>query len=144
MTQCLTLLYNVAMKKVFVNGTFDVLHPGHVQLLEYARNLGDHLCVAIDSDRRVRELKGTTRPFFNQRDRQYMLDSLTCVDSTAVFDSDEELRDVIRKYQPSLMVKGSDYIGRPIVGEELVPCIEFFERIHEYSSTKAIQHLVDR
>ncbi len=135
------MLYNVTMKKVFVNGTFDVLHPGHVQLLEYARNLGDHLCVAIDSDRRVQELKGANRPFFNQHDRQFMLDSLTFVDCTAVFDSDEELRDIIREYNPSLMVKGSDYLGRPIVGEELVPCIEFFERIHEYSSTKAIQHL---
>lgn len=143
MTQGLALLYNVTMKKVFVNGTFDILHPGHIMLLQHARNQGDHLCVAIDSDRRVRELKGPGRPFFNQRDRQFMLEHLSCVDSTAVFDSDSELEDIIRDYEPDLMVKGSDYCNRPIVGEELVPAIEFFERIDEYSSTKAIQHIAD-
>lgn len=132
------------MIKVFVNGTFDILHPGHVLLLEYAKSLGDHLCVAIDSDRRVRELKGTGRPFFSQQDRRLMLESLEHVDTTVVFDSDSELEDIIREYEPDLMVKGSDYVGRPIVGEELVPRIEFFKRIDEYSSTKAIQHLATR
>ena len=129
------------MKRVFVNGTFDILHPGHVLLLEHARNLGDHLCVAIDGDNRVRELKGVGRPFFNQRDRQLILESLKWVDQVEVFNSDSELEDIIRQYEPDLMVKGSDYRGRPIIGEELVPYIEFFERIDEYSSTKAIQHL---
>lgn len=132
------------MKRVFVNGTFDILHPGHVLLLEYAKSLGDHLCVAIDSDRRVRELKGKSRPFFSQEDRMFMLDSLEVVDTTVVFDSDSELEDIIREYEPDIMVKGSDYVGRPIVGEELVPHIEFFKRIDEYSSTKAIQHLTTR
>lgn len=100
--------------------------------------------MAIDSDRRVRELKGKSRPFFSQEDRMFMLDSLEVVDTTVVFDSDSELEDIIREYEPDIMVKGSDYVGRPIVGEELVPHIEFFKRIDEYSSTKAIQHLTTR
>lgn len=132
------------MTKVFVNGTFDVLHPGHVRLLEYAKSRGNHLMVAIDTDRRVRELKGPTRPWLDQNERRFILESLRCVDQVLLFDSDQELEDIIQIYKPDLMVKGSDYRGRPIVGEEHVPAIEFFERIDEYSSTKAIQHLATR
>jgi D-beta-D-heptose 7-phosphate kinase/D-beta-D-heptose 1-phosphate adenosyltransferase len=132
------------MTKVFVNGTFDVLHPGHVKLLEYAKAQGNHLLVAIDTDRRVCQLKGSGRPFFNQDERKFILESLRCVDSVQLFDSDQELEHIIQMYEPDLMVKGSDYIGKPIVGEEHVPQIEFFERINEYSSTQAIQHLAHR
>lgn len=132
------------MTKVFVNGTFDVLHPGHVKLLDYAKSKGKCLLVAIDSDRRVRELKGPTRPWLNQDERKFMLESLACVDHVQIFDSDQELEDIILTYKPDLMVKGSDYLGKPIIGEEHVPAIEFFQRIDEYSSTKAIQHLATR
>lgn len=132
------------MTKIFVNGTFDVLHPGHVQLLQYARSLGNHLLVAIDTDRRVRELKGPTRPWLNQDERKFMLESLKCVDIVWTFDSDEELEHLIQLAEPDIMVKGSDYINKPIVGEEFIPRIEFFKRIDEYSSTKAIQHLTSR
>lgn len=100
--------------------------------------------VAIDTDRRVRELKGPTRPWLDQNERRFILESLRCVDQVLLFDSDQELEDIIQIYKPDLMVKGSDYRGRPIVGEEHVPAIEFFERIDEYSSTKAIQHLATR
>jgi rfaE bifunctional protein nucleotidyltransferase chain/domain len=131
------------MNKVFVNGTFDILHPGHVALLQYAATLGPVL-VAIDTDRRVRQLKGTGRPFFNQDERKYMLQSLKCVSQVLTFDTDNELEHIILVNEPDIMVKGSDYRGRPIIGEEHVPHIEFFERINEYSSTKAIQHLVVR
>ena len=131
------------MTKVFVNGTFDILHPGHVKLLQYAATLGN-LLVAIDTDRRVRQLKGVGRPFFNQNERAFMLGSLTCVSSVKFFDTDQDLEDLIRNYEPDIMVKGSDYRGRPIIGEEHVPQIEFFERINEYSSSKAIQHLTNR
>jgi D-beta-D-heptose 7-phosphate kinase/D-beta-D-heptose 1-phosphate adenosyltransferase len=131
------------MNKVFVNGTFDILHPGHVALLQYAATLGPVL-VAIDTDRRVRQLKGAGRPFFNQDERKYMLQSLKCVSQVLTFDTDNELEHIILVNEPDIMVKGSDYRGRPIIGEEHVPHIEFFERINEYSSTKAIQHLVVR
>lgn len=131
------------MTKVFVNGTFDILHPGHVALLQYAANLGS-LLVAIDTDNRVRQLKGPGRPFFNQDERRYMLMSLRGVSDVITFNTDQELEHIILVNEPDIMVKGSDYRGRPIIGEEHVPRIEFFERIDEYSSTKAIQHLVTR
>ena len=130
--------------KIFVNGTFDVLHPGHVALLTHARGLGVHLLVAIDSDRRVRALKGVNRPFFNQTDSKFVLSSLQCVDAVEIFDTDDELEHIIKVYEPDIMVKGSDYINRPIIGEEHCGRIEFFKRINEYSSTKAIEHLTDR
>ncbi len=93
------------MKTIFVNGTFDILHPGHVQLLNYARSLGDSLIVAIDSDRRVRELKGDGRPINSEDDRKLMLESLRSVDTVWFFDSDQELEDICRLYNP-IMVKG--------------------------------------
>jgi D-beta-D-heptose 7-phosphate kinase/D-beta-D-heptose 1-phosphate adenosyltransferase len=129
------------MTKVFVNGTFDVLHPGHVRLLQYAASLGSVL-VAIDTDHRVRQLKGAGRPFFNQDDRKFMLESLG--HRVVLFNTDQELEHTIATYEPDIMVKGSDYINRPIIGEEHCGRIEFFKRIDEYSSTKAIEHLVNR
>jgi D-beta-D-heptose 7-phosphate kinase/D-beta-D-heptose 1-phosphate adenosyltransferase len=132
------------MIHIFVNGTFDVLHPGHVALLKHARGLGDNLLVAIDSDRRVRELKGPGRPFFNQLERKQTLESLRWVDRVAIFDTDAELEHIIKLYEPDVMVKGSDYVNKPIIGEEHCGRIEFFKRIDEYSSTKAIQHLTRR
>ena len=131
-------------KKIFVNGTFDILHPGHVALLTHARGLGDRLLVAIDSDRRVKELKGLGRPINTQTDRLTMLSALRAVDAVAVFDTDQDLIDIIRTWEPDIMVKGSDYCGQPIIGAELCKEIEFFERIDEYSTTKTIQHITDR
>jgi len=130
------------MKRVVVNGTFDILHPGHVALLNYARGLGDRLTVAIDTDRRVKELKGATRPVNNQEIRKYMLENLRSVDQVELFDSDQELVDILRKH--SIMVKGSDYQGKTIVGADAVDQIVFFDRLDDHSTTNTIQRIVDR
>jgi D-beta-D-heptose 7-phosphate kinase/D-beta-D-heptose 1-phosphate adenosyltransferase len=131
------------MKPIFVNGTFDILHPGHVQLLNYARSLGDSLIVAIDSDRRVRELKGKDRPINSEDDRKFMLENLSSVDSVWLFDSDQELEDICRLYNP-IMVKGSDYRDRAIVGQQYCKEIVFYDRIEPYSTTQAIQDISSR
>ena len=131
------------MKTIFVNGTFDILHPGHVQLLNYARSLGDSLIVAIDSDQRVRELKGKDRPINSEDDRKFMLENLCSVDSVWLFDSDQELEDICRLYNP-VMVKGSDYRGRAIVGQQYCKEIVFYDRIEPYSTTRAIQDISSR
>jgi D-beta-D-heptose 7-phosphate kinase/D-beta-D-heptose 1-phosphate adenosyltransferase len=132
------------MRKVFVNGTFDVLHPGHIALLRYAVDSGQHLLVAIDSDRRVRELKGDGRPFFDAADRKFILESINGVDEVVVFDTDQDLEDIIREYAPDVMVKGSDYKNRHIIGAEHCAHIEFFKRIDEYSTSKILQHSSNR
>ena len=131
------------MTKIVVNGTFDILHPGHVRMLNYAGSLGIYLLVLIDSDRRVRELKGNNRPVNNQRDRQFLLKNLKAVNDVWIFDSDEELVEKIRLASPDIMVKGSDYIDKPILGQELVKKIEFYDRT-EHSTTKIIQDIINR
>jgi D-beta-D-heptose 7-phosphate kinase/D-beta-D-heptose 1-phosphate adenosyltransferase len=131
------------MKQIFVNGTFDILHPGHVQLLNYARSQGDSLLVAIDSDRRVRELKGNGRPVNTAHDRKFMLEHLRSVDSVWIFDSDQELEDICRLHNP-VMVKGSDYRGRSIIGQQYCKEIIFYDRIEPYSTTRAIQNIGSR
>ena len=104
------------MKHIFVNGTFDILHPGHIQLLNYAKSLGDSLTVGIDSDRRVREKKGPTRPVNSVGDRAYMLQNLKAVDYIVVFDSDEELERCIKTVKPDIMVVGSDWKDKSVIG----------------------------
>jgi D-beta-D-heptose 7-phosphate kinase/D-beta-D-heptose 1-phosphate adenosyltransferase len=111
-------------------------------LLNYARSLGDYLIVAIDSDRRVKELKGAGRPVNTQAERQELLSNLRSVNEVRIFDSDQELVDIIAEC--AIMVKGSDYRGRPIVGQHVIPDIVFFERIHGFSTTEKIQHIANR
>jgi D-beta-D-heptose 7-phosphate kinase/D-beta-D-heptose 1-phosphate adenosyltransferase len=132
------------MKRVFVNGTFDIVHVAHIKLLNTARSMGDYLMVAIDSDRRIQELKGKKRPINNEYERLGLMLNLKSVDEVKVFDSDEELIKIIKEYQPDVMVKGSDYRYRPILGQEYCKHIEFFERIDEYSTTKKIQDIIAR
>lgn len=132
------------MSTVFVNGTFDVLHLGHLALLEYAASLGTRLVVAIDTDRRVQELKGTGRPVNCQFERQKMLESLRWVNQVYCFDSDRELEGIIKSCQPEIMVKGSDYRGQKIIGSEYCSRVVFLERIDGYSTTGKIQSIVGR
>ena len=79
------------MTTVIVNGTFDILHPGHIAMLNTARSIGDYLIVCIDTDRRVKELKGNSRPINNQHDRWFMLKNIKSVNDVWFFDSREEL-----------------------------------------------------
>ena len=130
-------------KKIIVNGTFDILHVGHIALLEYARSLGDQLLVCIDSDRRVKELKGESRPINNQYDRIRMLCALRCVDMVWMFDSEQNLINQIKLYEPDIMVKGSDYIEKPIIGQSMCKEILFYDKT-EHSTTKTIQNIIDR
>lgn len=132
------------MKTIFVNGTFDILHRGHLEMLEYAASMGEHLLIALDTDRRVKELKGDSRPVNNQADRVYMMYRIKGVKSVMLFDTDEELERLIKITQPDVMVKGSDWRGKPIIGEQYCKEIKFYERVGDYSTTNIIQHITDR
>ena len=132
------------MKTIFVNGTFDLLHPGHVSLLSWAKSLGDYLVVGIDTDDRVREKKGSTRPIYNQTDRGIMLVSLSAVDEVRYFDSDESLENLVKDVKPDIIVVGSDWKGKTIIGSYYAAELKFFDRIEEYATTKTIQSIIDR
>jgi rfaE bifunctional protein nucleotidyltransferase chain/domain len=126
--------------KVFVNGTFDVLHYGHFKLLETASQLGDKLYVAIDTDERIKEKKGENRPFHNSIERKEMLESIKYVNKVFSFDSDEDLITLIRAINPDVYVIGSDYKGKPIVGEKYLRNIVFIPRIEKFSTTKIMSY----
>ena len=132
------------MKTVIVNGTFDILHPGHIAMLNSARSLGNYLIVCIDTDRRVKELKGEARPINNQYFRKVMLQNLKAVDIVEFFDSQEDLIRLINLYKPDIMVKGSDWKGKSVVAEQYVKEIFWYDRIDEYSTTKIIQDIINR
>ncbi len=104
---------------VFTNGVYDLLHAGHVTLLEKARKLGDCLVVGVNSDASVKRLKGVKRPMMTQSDRMKLLAALQSVDYVTPFGEDTPW-ELIRLLKPTLLVKGGDYSTDQIVGRELV------------------------
>jgi D-beta-D-heptose 7-phosphate kinase/D-beta-D-heptose 1-phosphate adenosyltransferase len=127
------------MVKVWVNGTFDVLHLGHVKLLQHAASLGE-LLVGVDADERVKQLKGTTRPFNKLEERIEMLKSLKCVNEVVSFHTDEELKKHIETWKTDIMVKGGDWKGGEIIGKELVKNIIYFNMVEGKSTTKILSY----
>jgi len=104
---------------VMTNGCFDVLHPGHVAALQYARNQGDCLVVGLNSDRSVRALKGPGHPIIAERDRAEMLTALACVDYVVVFE-DASVEGLVRRVAPDVLVKSAQYAPEEVVGCESV------------------------
>ncbi len=127
-----------------VNGTFDILHRGHIELLNYARSLGDCLLVAIDTDRRVKELKGNDRPINNQEDRKFHLANLKAVDSVCFFDSKEELIELMKHWKPDIYVKGSDWKGSEGTAHKYSKQVIYYDRVGNYSTTNTIQSIINR
>ena len=104
---------------VFTNGCFDILHRGHVDLLEKAKALGTFLILGLNSDESVRRLKGAERPLVHEDDRAYILSRLEAVDAVCIFEEDTPL-DLIRQIKPDVLVKGGDYTIDTIIGHEFV------------------------
>ena len=127
------------MKRVWVNGCFDVLHLGHVRMLEFAKSLGGNLMVGIDSDTRVSKLKGEGRPINNQLSRSEFLVALRSVDSVVVFDSKHEMRKLLRIHRITDMVIGEEYREKEITGSDLVDKIHFFPKVGDFSTTKILK-----
>jgi len=132
------------MIKIVVNGTFDILHLGHLQMLSAARSYPkSYVLVLIDSDRRVKELKGNDRPINTEYERAWMLWSLRYVDRVEIFDSDAELCNYIKDFEPDIMIKGSDYEGKPIIGSEYCKQIRYYP-LNGHSTTNKIQRIINR
>ncbi len=101
------------------NCSFDILHSGHTYILEESKKLGDILIVAINSDKSIKKIKSEDRPIISELDRAYVLSCLTSVDHIILFD-DETPEKIISKILPDILVKGSDYEGQKIAGEDIL------------------------
>lgn len=134
-------------KVVFTNGVFDLLHPGHVDLLARARALGDTLIVGVNTDASVRRLKGEDRPVRNERDRAYVLAGLESVNRVVLFDEDTPL-ELILALRPDIIAKGGDYTEGQIVGAREVTSwggsVGIIPLTPGQSTTSIIQKLRDK
>jgi rfaE bifunctional protein nucleotidyltransferase chain/domain len=129
------------MSLVWTNGCFDVLHRGHFELFKHAKSLGDTLIVGIDADKKVKNDKGTNRPVNNQEDRKFALESIKYIDKVVIFNSKEQLENLIKRIKPSVMIVGSDWKGKNVVGQKHAEKIIFFNRIGNYSTTNILNHM---
>ena len=129
---------------VLTNGVFDILHKGHIELLKFAKSQGDKLIVAIDSDERVRELKGKDRPINNEEDRRRVLETNRYVDSVVIFSSAEELRSLYNTLYPHVLVKGSEWTAGEVRGRDFIPeniQVKVYPLVGEYSTTNTMQKI---
>jgi D-beta-D-heptose 7-phosphate kinase/D-beta-D-heptose 1-phosphate adenosyltransferase len=127
------------MVRVWVNGSFDILHTGHLRMLEYASLFGN-VRVGIDTDERIKEKKGPNRPYNTLEDRIEFLYGIKYVTDVVTFNSDEGLIERIREYGPDIMVIGDDYNYDSIIGKEFIPKIKFFKKVPNKSTTKILSY----
>jgi D-beta-D-heptose 7-phosphate kinase/D-beta-D-heptose 1-phosphate adenosyltransferase len=127
-------------KIIFTNGCFDILHAGHVRYLETAKSYGDVLILGLNSDRSVTALKGEGRPINTQLDRAYILAALEAVDYVVVFDDDTPY-DLIKAIKPHILVKGGDYEGKQVVGQDIADELKLVQFVDGKSTTKTIEKI---
>ena len=132
----------MAKKKVFTNGCFDILHRGHIELLQFCSSYGK-VIVGLNSDESVRRLKGSDRPVFSQKDRKFMLESCKYVSKVIIFDEDTPLN-LIKKIKPDVLIKGGDYKREEIVGNDLCKSVIVFNYLDGYSTTEIIKNISNR
>jgi len=125
---------------IWVNGCFDILHRGHIELLKFAKSQGDTLTIGIDTDQRVKKSKGPLRPFNNTEDRKCFLEAIRYVDKVVTYGSNEELEKHLVDNNIDVMIIGSDWKGKSVVGEKLVKKLVFFDRIGTYSTTRILEN----
>ncbi len=132
---------------VFTNGCFDLIHPGHVDLLIRARSLGDRLMVGLNTDDGVRRLKGKERPILDQHSRSLMLTALEVVDWVVLFDEDTPA-ELIEEVKPKILVKGGDYTPETVVGRETVEKaggrVEIIPITLEFSTSSILEKFLER
>lgn len=126
---------------IWTNGTFDVLHIGHIKLLEYAKSLGDKLVVGVDTDNRVMGAKGPNRPVNKLKDRIEFLKAIKWVDEVWAFGSDEQLIDSIKMSNAQVIVVGHEYRYKKVIGAEFVENVIYFDMPRTQSSTQIIDTL---
>ena len=125
-------------KIVFTNGCFDILHSGHVRIIEFAKSQGDLLILGLNSDASVRRLKGPSRPVNKQRDRAIVVSALEAVDGVVLFKEDTPLN-LIKIIKPDILVKGADYTTDNVVGREYAGKVVLCPLVKGKSTTNIIK-----
>tara|TARA_B100001778_G_C18029661_1_gene380407 strand:+ start:68 stop:466 length:399 start_codon:yes stop_codon:yes gene_type:complete len=126
-------------KIIWTNGCFDILHVGHIELFKYAKSLGSKLYVGIDSDEKIKRDKGKDRPFNKLSDRIKVLESIKYIDKVYSFGNTEGLDTLILMNKPYVLIVGSDWQGKTVVGEQHAQHVRFFDRIEGYSTTDILE-----
>ena len=127
-------------KIVWCNGTFDILHPGHIELFKVGKSLGDKLIVATDTDEKIRQDKGSSKPVNNLCDRISMLQAIKYIDEVLYFGNRKELEGLIELYSPDILLLGDDWKGGDVVGRQYAKEVKFLPRLN-YSTTKIIEKI---
>ena len=127
-------------KIVFTNGCFDIIHRGHVEYLQKAKELGDLLILGLNSDLSVKRLKGENRPINNEEDRAIVLSALECVDFIIIFDEDTPF-ELLKNLKPDILVKGGDYKLENVIGREFAKETVLIDFVDGYSTTKIINKI---
>jgi len=145
MLNALLLAYRIKNDKiVFTNGCFDILHKGHITLLNKAKSFGNRLIVGLNTDASITELKGPNRPINKEEDRAFLLAALSCVDLVVLF-SEATPQNLIQFILPDILVKGGDYKKNEIVGADTVEKnggkVEIVSLVENYSTTKLIKQM---
>lgn len=130
-------------KLIFTNGCFDIVHIGHIRLLEFAKSLGSKLIVGVNSDASIRRLKGTERPINNEIDRCILLRAIKYVDEVYLFQEDTPYN-LIYNSKPDIIVKGGDYTPNQVVGNDIVSEVVIFDYIKGYSTTNIIKRAKEK
>ena len=127
-------------KIVWCNGTFDILHPGHIELFKVGASLGKKLIVATDTDEKIRKDKGASKPVNNLCDRISLLQAIKYIDEVLYFNTREELEGLIKLYRPDILLLGDDWQGGDVVGIEYAKEVRFLPRLN-YSTTDIIKKI---
>ena len=127
---------------VWCNGTFDILHPGHIELVKVGKSLGDKLIVATDTDEKIRQDKGASKPVNNLCDRISMLQAIKYIDEVLYFGNRKELEGLIELYSPDILLLGDDWKGGDVVGIQYAKEVRFLPRLN-YSTTNIIKKIRD-
>ena len=127
---------------VWCNGTFDILHPGHIELFKVGKSLGDKLIVATDTDEKIRQDKGASKPVNNLCDRISMLQAIKNIDEVLYFGNRKELEGLIELYSPDILLLGDDWKGGDVVGIQYAKEVRFLPRLN-YSTTNIIKKIRD-
>ena len=127
-------------KIVWCNGTFDILHPGHIELFKVGASLGNKLIVATDTDEKIRKDKGASKPVNNLCDRISLLQAIRYIDEVLYFNTREELEGLIKLYMPDILLLGDDWQGGDVVGIEYAKEARFLPRLN-YSTTDIIKKI---